>query len=82
MKILGREAYARRQGVLRKVMHGQCRRCRTHIGQQFQRNGHYRRQLVTRLGQVAFRMPQLVCECGGGVRVAFGTVRRRLGEAA
>jgi transposase-like protein len=76
-QILGRETYVRREGVPREVTRGQCRRCGTHIGKQFQRNGHYRRQLLTRWGQVVFRMPQLVCECGGGVRATFETVRRR-----
>ena len=74
---LGRESYERRAQMPRKVTTGECRRCGTHIGKQFRRNGHYQRQLLTRWGKVQFQMPQIVCECGGQVQMDFQTVRGR-----
>ena len=75
--VLGRERYQRRNRVPRKVTTAQCNRCGTRAGWRFRRNGHYARQLLTRWGHIRLQMPQLVCECGGSVRMAFQTVQCR-----
>ena len=52
-----------------------CGRCRSRDRRRFQRNGHYARYLDTHWGRVCLDMPQVICRCGGAVKVAFQTLR-------
>jgi len=52
-----------------------CHRCGTRQAKAFSRNGHRQRQLVTTYGVISFRLPRVVCECGGSVRMPFSIVR-------
>jgi transposase-like protein len=75
--VLGREWYARRAQMPHRVTQAQCKRCGTRAAWRFQRNGHYSRCVETLWGRVTVRMPQLKCDCGGSVQVAFQTLRPR-----
>jgi putative transposase len=54
-----------------------CSRCGSQKVSDFRRNGHYRRGLETSWGHIQIQMPQVECQCGGGVRVAYKTLRVR-----
>lgn len=76
--ILGREWYEKRDAVPRKATPGaQCKRCKTHAAWLFSRDGHYPRELSTQWGQINFAMPQVICECGGSVKMDYQTLRPR-----
>lgn len=53
-----------------------CRKCSSHQVNQFWRNGHYLRGLDTSWGHLRIGMPQVRCQCGGGVEIAWQTVRK------
>lgn len=74
-RFLGRGHYQRRSHAKRQETQVRCSKCRSRERQKFRRNGSYRRNLVTKYGQMQLGMPQLKCECGGNVRFAFQTVR-------
>ncbi len=76
-QVLGREWYARRAQMPHRVSPAQCHRCGTRAAWRFRRNGHYSRSVETLWGRVTVRMPQLKCDCGGSVKVAFQTLRPR-----
>jgi transposase-like protein len=76
-RFLGRQRYRRRRRAKPKETGMYCSQCRSHQRQDFQRNGHYRRQLAINWGLVKIQMPQAKCRCGGNVRLRFQTVRPR-----
>jgi len=73
---LGRKRHVRRRKTKRQRVEARCSRCFSHERQRFRRNGHYRRRLDTHWGRVAVDVPQVVCVCGGNVRLSFQTLRR------
>lgn len=76
-RFLGRKRYRRRRRAKPKETGLYCSQCRSHQRQDFQRNGHYVRQLAIGWGPVKIHMPQAKCRCGGNVRLKFQTVRPR-----
>lgn len=52
-----------------------CQGCGSQAARQFMRNGHRKRQMVTSYGVVNFRLPRVVCECGGSVKIPFSILR-------
>ncbi len=54
---LGRKRYVRRRRAKRKESGVYCSRCRSHQRQDFQRNGHYVRQLALQWGRVDVQVP-------------------------
>lgn len=73
---LGRKRHVRRRKVKGQGVEIRCSRCFSHERRRFRRNGHYLRKLDTRWGQVKINVPQVICECGGYVSLAFQTLRR------
>lgn len=71
---LHRAPYQPRQHVGRKTQ-ARCQRCGQCAARAFSRNGHRPRQLLTSYGVVQFRLPRVVCECGGSVRVPFSVLQ-------
>lgn len=53
-----------------------CRKCGSQQVNQFWRNGHYVRGLDTSWGHLRIAMPQVRCQCGGWVDLAWQTVRK------
>jgi transposase-like protein len=76
-RILGRKRYRRRRRAKPKETGVYCSQCHSHQRQDFQRNGHYPRQLALNWGMVKIQMPQAKCRCGGNVRLKFQTIRPR-----
>lgn len=76
-RFLERKRYQRRRQAPGKETGVYCSKCRSHQRQDFQRNGHYPRQLAMSWGRVEIHMPQLKCRCGGNVRLGFQTVGAR-----
>jgi len=74
-RFLGRKRYARRQRAKPKASGVYCSKCRSHQRQDFQRNGHYPRQLALGWGRVQLQVPQATCKCRGNVRLKFQTLR-------
>jgi putative transposase len=54
-----------------------CGKCGSQKREDFRRNGHYRRGLDTSYGHLTIEMPQVECQCGGGVRVKYQTLQSR-----
>lgn len=76
-RFLGRQPYRRRRRVRPKESGLYCSRCRSHQRRDFQRNGHYRRQLSLGWGSLQVHIPQAHCQCGGHVRLKFQTLPPR-----
>jgi transposase-like protein len=74
---LVRKRYVRRKKAKRQTGGPYCSRCRTHQRQNFYRNGHYPRSLLTGYGRLRLQVPQLKCKCGGHVKFPFRTLRAR-----
>jgi putative transposase len=74
--VLRREWYRRRREEDRQQTAARCRKCGSQYARDFRRDGHFRRYLDTGWGRVQIWVPQLECACGGGVEVAFQTIRR------
>lgn len=75
---LARKRHQRRAkmwGEMKSEM--KCKRCGSQQRNQFRRNGSYARGLDTGYGHVVFRMPQVECKCGGGVRVKYPMLKAR-----
>ena len=83
-QLLGRSRYARRAGVpydWEQV--GACQRCGSHRCDHFSRNGSRPRTVTFFDFQAHLRLPRVVCQCGGSVRLNFdGLIRPypRLGD--
>lgn len=60
---------------LYRVPHQRCCRCGSQQAQDFRRNGHRKRQLVTTVGVVDFWLPRVVCHCGGSVQIPFSILK-------
>jgi len=73
---LGRKRHVRRRRAKGQQVEVYCSRCFSHERRHFRRNGHYWRRLDTRWGQVGISVPQVVCVCGGNVRLSYQTLRR------
>lgn len=67
-KWLYRDAHERRKAV-KRITQARCQRCGSRRAQDFRRNGHRKRQLVTMTGVVDFWIPRVVCQCGGSVQI-------------
>ena len=82
--LLGRSRYERRAGVpypWEQV--GACQRCGSHRCDHFSRNGSRPRTVTFLDYQAQLRLPRVVCQCGGSVRLNFdGLIRpyQRLGD--
>ena len=76
-RFLGRKRYRRRKQARRQEQGAYCSKCKSHQRQDFRRNGHYRRKLMTHWGQVTVNLPQVECQCGGNVKMKYQTVRPR-----
>jgi hypothetical protein len=80
--LLGRELYARRDENNQKRVKAKCLGCGSRRQQDFLRNGHKYRGLVTLWATtLTILMPRLKCSiCGGTVQVAYETIgpRQRL----
>jgi transposase-like protein len=73
---LGRKRHVRRRRTKGQRVEIRCSRCFSQERRRFRRNGHYQRRLDTRWGRVKVHVPQVVCVCGGNVRLSFRTMRR------
>ena len=71
---LYRAPHKRRKDI-RRVSQAQCQRCGSHHAQDFRRNGHRKRQLVTEVGVIDFWLPRVVCQCGGSVNIPFSILK-------
>jgi len=71
---LQRRQHQRRSGVQRKTQ-ARCQRCGSQQANQFMRNGHRQRQLVTTHGVLCFWLPRVVCACGGSVQIPFSILQ-------
>jgi putative transposase len=76
-RMLKRKRYRRRSKGDRQQIKANCSRCRSHRRADFQRNGHYERQLDTHWGSASVNVPQVRCQCKGNVRMIFQTIRPR-----
>ena len=82
--LLARGRYDRRGGVpyFREQV-GACLRCGSHHCDHFSRNGHRPRTLNRWDCELQLRLPRVVCQCGGSVKLDFaGLIRpyQRLGD--
>ncbi len=75
---LQRKRHQRRE-KMRGELHSRmkCKKCGSQQRNDFRRNGSYARGLDTRYGHICFRMPQVECQCGGGVQVTYPMLKRR-----
>jgi transposase-like protein len=83
--LLGRELYVRRETIdpwLEQDAH--CARCGSRVSHRFSRNGSRPRTLSFLDFTLHLRLPRVICECGGSVRLDFGGFLRpyqRLADA-
>ena len=71
---LYRQAYQRRSQVSRQSQ-ASCQRCGSQQAGDFMRNGGRKRQLVTGYRVLPFRMPRVICQCGGSVAIPFSILK-------
>ena len=71
---LYRQPYQRRSQVSRQSQ-ATCQRCGSQQASDFMRNGGRVRQLVTGCGVLRFRMPRVICRCGGSVAIPFSILK-------
>lgn len=77
-QLLKRKRHYRRQTEDEESSHRmKCGRCGSTKKSNFRRNGHYQRGLDITRGHIEFEMPQVECQCGGGVRVEYKALKRR-----
>lgn len=77
-QLLKRKRHSRRKPADEKQDNRmKCGKCGSQKVSDFSRNGHYRRELDTHWGQLHLFMPQVECQCGGGVRVSYKTLKPR-----
>ena len=69
--LLNREPYARRQQAGPPEVAAHCNRCNSCNRQDFRRDGHYRRSLLSLGGVLTLRVPEVECHCGGHVSVPY-----------
>jgi putative transposase len=77
--LLGRPKGAPPRRIDHTCVSWRCRRCGSQTRRHFQRNGHYRRAIVTRWGRVTgIQVPMVRCQrCGGYVAGVFPFLRKR-----
>jgi len=68
-------AYHQRRSTVKRQSQAICQRCGSQSANQFMRNGHRKRQLVTSCGVLSFWMPRVVCTCGGSVKIPFSILK-------
>jgi transposase-like protein len=77
-QLLKRKRHSRRiPGDEKQVVEMKCCKCGSQKRSDFRRNGHYPRNLGTNFGHLCLMMPQVECQCGGGVWVTYKTIQRR-----
>ena len=77
-RILKRNRHKRRRKETEEMESvAYCPKCGSHKVSHFQRNGHYLRGLDTSWGHLQIEMPQVRCECGGSVKMAYRIIRPR-----
>jgi hypothetical protein len=75
--LVGRLRYERRAGVpYHWEQVGACQRCGSHRCDHFSRNGSRSRTLTFLDFQAHLRLPRVVCQCGGSVRLVFDGLLR------
>lgn len=83
-QLLGRRRYERRASVPYDwAQVGACQRCGSHRCDHFSRNGSRPRTVTFLDFQAHLRLPRVVCQCGGSVRLNFDGLLRpyqRLGD--
>ena len=67
--------YHERKATVNRHSQAQCRRCGSVAACNFMRNGHRKRQLVTKLGVLDFWLPRVLCCCGGSVQIPFSILK-------
>ena len=70
-EVLGRPDGAHRDKEDLTVVPEFCSRCGCQHRSKFYRDGYWTRSLMTRWGKVKLRIPQVVCDCGGSVSIAY-----------
>jgi len=68
-------AYHERRATIKRRSQAHCQRCGSQEASQFMRNGHRKRQLVTRYGVLNFWLPRVICACGGSVTIPFSILQ-------
>ena len=68
-------AYHQRRHKVKRVSQALCQRCGSSQAQDFSRNGHRKRQLVSQLGVLTVWLPRVVCQCGGSVHIPFSILK-------
>jgi len=77
-RFLGRRSYERRDERNQQRITARCLGCGSRRQQDFLRNGHKSRGLVTLWASLTVLMPRLrCCRCGGTVSVAYETIKPR-----
>ncbi len=71
--LLGRLPYVRRARVSSSLESGCCPQCGSRRSQDFSRNGYRARHLLTSWGELHLALPRVVCQCGGSVRLEWGS---------
>ena len=67
--------YHERKAKVKRHSQAQCQGCGSVEACNFMRNGHRKRQLVSKLGVLDFWLPRVVCQCGGSVKVPFSILK-------
>jgi hypothetical protein len=76
--LLGRKSYERRDERSQERVEAICLGCGSRRQQDFLRNGHKLRGLVTLWASLVVLMPRLTCcRCGGTVQVTYETIKPR-----
>ena len=63
--------YHKRKAGIKRHSRAVCQSCGSVEARDFMRNGHRKRQIVTKMGVVQFWLPRVVCQCGGSVKIPF-----------
>lgn len=67
--------YHERKAKVKRHSQAVCQRCGSVEAGDFMRNGHRRRQLLTKMGVVQFCLPRVLCQCGGSVLIPFSILK-------
>jgi len=71
---LNRASHQRRSKMQKRSGLAYCQACGSRELQNFSRNGHRRRQILSQLGVLDFWLPRVVCTCGGSVKIPFSVL--------
>jgi putative transposase len=76
--MLRRKHYTRRKkSVGGESPQARCNGCASRKVKDFRRNGHRTRGLDTSWGHLSLQVPQIECQCGHAVKMAYGTLESR-----